>query len=103
MFYLIGFRIETMKKDLGINMTSTNKKNRVEELPTLDQVFLVEDILQNIDDSLISLVQLKKKLSRKLNDNTLMTILDYLESMNKITITPKGITWIFNTNTRLRK
>lgn len=92
-----------MKKDLGINMNVTDKKKRVNELPTLDQVLLVEDVLQNIDDSLIPIIQLKKKLSRKLKENTLMTILDYLESMNKITITPKGITWIVNTNTRLRK
>jgi len=92
-----------MKKGLGINMTSTNKKDRLGTLPTLDQVFLVEDILQNINDSLIPISQLKKKLSRKLKKNTLMTILDYLETMNKIVITSKGITWIHNTNPRLRK
>jgi len=92
-----------MKKDLGINMTSTNKKNTAEELPTLDQVLLVEDVLQNIDDGLIPLSKLKKKLQRKLNSNTLMTILNYLEAKNKIAITPRGITWIYNTNPRLRK
>ena len=92
-----------MKKDLGINMASPNGKNKLDELPTLDQVLLVEDILQNIDDSLITLVQLKKKLSNKLKNNTLMTILDYLEAMNKIAVTPKGITWIHNTNPKLRK
>lgn len=92
-----------MKKDLGINMTSTNKKKRIEELPTLDQVILVEDVLQNIDDSLISISQLKKKLPRKFKNSTLMTILDYLESLNKIAITSRGITWIYNTNPRLRK
>ena len=103
MFSSIGSRIKITKKDLGINMTSTHKKKRVEELPTLDQVFLVEDVLQNIDGSLIPVSLLKKKLSRKMKENTLMTILDYLNSMNKIAISPKGITWIHTTNPRLRK
>ena len=92
-----------MKKDLGINMTTKNKKDISRELPTLDQVFLVEDVLLKMDDSLISLDQLKKKIPRKLKGATLITILDYLESMNKITITPRGITWIHNTSLGLRK
>jgi len=103
MFSLIGFHIKIMKKDLGINMTSKNKKGRSEELPTLDQVLLVEDVLLNMDESLISLSHLKKKVSRKLKDTTLTTILDYLESKNKIVIASQGITWIHNTNPRLRK
>lgn len=92
-----------MKKGSGINMTTHNKKDRLEKLPTLDQVLLVQDILQDIDDSLIPLSKLKNKLSKKLKKNTLLTILDYLETMNKIVITPKGITWIHNTNPRLQK
>lgn len=91
-----------MKKGLGINMTTNNKKDRLEKLPTLDQLIIVEYILQNMDDSLITLSQLKKKLSKKLKETALTMILDYLEAMNKITITSKGITWIYDTNPRLR-
>jgi hypothetical protein len=92
-----------MKKDLGIDMVTTNGKNKLEKLPTLDQVLLVEDTLQNFDDSVITLSQLKKRLSIQLKNNTLLVILDYLAAINKIVVTPKGITWIYNTNPRLQK
>jgi hypothetical protein len=32
-----------------------------------------------------------------------MIILEYLEESNKIAVSLKGITWIFNTNVNLRK
>lgn len=41
-------------------MSSENYK--LDNFPTLNEVFLVEDALQNADDSIITLQQLKKKL-----------------------------------------
>ncbi len=40
---------------------------------------------------------------KKVNHNTLKTILEYLEESNKIVVTMKGITWIHNTNPNLRR
>lgn len=92
-----------MKNDLGIDMVLPNEKNKFDELPTLEQVLLVEEFLQNINSNLITVVELKKKLSTNLKNKTLITVLDYLEAMNKIVVTSRGITWIHNTNPKLRK
>jgi len=71
--------------------------------PTLNTVLMIEDTLKNMDESVISVADLKRKLPRQVNHNTLMLILRYLEESNKIAVTLKGITWIHNSNPRLRK
>lgn len=64
---------------------------------------MIEHTLENMDESVITIAKLKKILPKQVNHNTLMIILDYLERSNKIVVTLKGITWIHNTNSRLRK
>ena len=71
--------------------------------PTLNTVIMVENVLKNMDESVISIAELKRKLPRQVNHNTLMLILRYLEESNKILVTLKGITWIHNTNPNLKK
>lgn len=71
--------------------------------PTLNTVIMVEETLKNMNESIISIAELKRKLPRQVNHNTLMLILNYLEKSNKIAVTLKGITWIHNTNPNLRK
>ena len=71
--------------------------------PTLNTVVMVEQTLKNLDDSIISIAELKRNLSRQVNHNTLMLILRYLEESNKIFTSLKGITWIHNTNPNLKK
>ena len=71
--------------------------------PTLNTVMMVEDTLSKIDESIISVAELKRRLPRKVNHNTLVLILQYLEYSNKIAVTLKGITWIHNTNKNLSK
>jgi len=70
---------------------------------TLNTVIMVENTLKSIKESIISVAELKRKLPRKVNHNTLMLILEYLEKSNKIAVTLKGITWIHNTNPNLKK
>lgn len=79
------------------------QEHKPEHFPTLNTVFMVEDTLKNMDESVISVAELKRKLPRQVNHNTLMVILQYLEESNKIAVTLKGITWIYNTNPQLRK
>jgi len=81
----------------------SSKNYKLDNFPTLNEVFLVEDALQNANDSIITLQQLKKKLLRQVKSTLLLKILDYLEMTNKIVVTSKGITWIHNTNPRLKK
>jgi len=71
--------------------------------PTLNTVIMVEDTLKKIEESCIKIAELKKKLPRQVNHNTLMLILQYLENSNKILVGLKGITWIHNTSPKLRK
>lgn len=71
--------------------------------PTLNTVMMVENTLKNVDESVISVANLKRKLPRQVNHNTLMLILQYLEKSNKIAVTLRGITWIHNTNPNLKK
>jgi hypothetical protein len=84
-------------------MSKTVQDHRLEHSPTLNTVLMVEHTLQTMNESLITVAQLKKILPKQINHNTLMTILVYLEASNKIAVSLKGITWIHNTNSRLRK
>ena len=79
-----------------------NKKTNV-HWPTLNTVMMVEDTLKKMNESVISIAELKRKLPRQVNHITLMVILEYLERSNKIAVTLKGITWIENNNSNLKK
>lgn len=76
---------------------------RLKHSPTLNTVLMVEHTLKEMDESVVSVAELKKKLPKQVNHNTLKAILEYLEDSNKIAVTMKGITWIHNTNPALRK
>jgi len=84
-------------------MPELEQEYRLEHSPTLNTVLMVEDVLKKMDDSVITVAELKEKLPRKVNHNTLKIILEYLELSNKILMTIRGITWIHNTNPNLRK
>jgi hypothetical protein len=71
--------------------------------PTLNTVMMVEDALRKMNESVISIAELKRILPRQVNHITLMVILEYLERSNKIVATLKGITWIENRNPNLKK
>ncbi len=71
--------------------------------PTLNTVIMVEKELQNMEESVIKVSELKRKLPRQVNHNTLMLILQYLEYSNKIAIGLKGIVWTHNVNKNLRE
>ena len=79
------------------------QKEKPEHWPTLNTVIMVEHTLKNMNDSIITVAGLKRKLPRQVNHNTLMLILRYLEESNKIFVSLKGITWIHNTNPKLRE
>ena len=56
-----------------------------------------------MDESVITIAELKRRLPKQVNHNTFKIILEYLEESNKIVMTMKGITWVHNTNPNLRK
>ena len=79
------------------------QEQRLEHSPTLNTVIMVENTLRNMEGSVIPIADLKRKLPKQINHNTLKIILAYLEESNKIAVTIKGITWIHNPNPNLRK
>ena len=64
---------------------------------------MVENVLKDMNESVITVAELKRRLPRQINHNTLKVILEYLELSNKILMTMRGITWIHNPNPNLRK
>ena len=79
------------------------KMQELEQAPNLNTVIMVENTLKNMNDSVITVAELKRKLPRQVNHNTLKVILEYLEISNKIVVTMRGITWIHNPNPNLQK
>lgn len=79
------------------------KKNKNEHSPTLKTIKMVENTLKNMDDSIMKISELKKKLPKKVNHITLKKIIDYLEDSNKIVSSHKGITWIVNNSPKLKR
>jgi len=71
--------------------------------PTLNTVLMVENTLRTSGESAVTMANLKKMLPKQVNHNTLKVILEYLEESNKIAVSMKGITWIFNPNQNLKK
>ena len=63
----------------------------------------IEKALKNMEGSAMKISELKRKLPKQVNHNTLMAVLQYLDESNKIYIGLKGITWIHNNNRNLRK
>ena len=84
-------------------MTQELLIKKVKHSPTLNTILMVEEVIKNADESIVSIVYIKKNLPRQVNHNTLIQILEYLEESNKIAVSLKGITWIHNNNPNLRK
>lgn len=62
--------------------------------PTLDTVQMVEDAIREAKQ-VMSVAELKRRLPRKVNHNTLKVILAYLQKSGKIEFTPDGFVWTF--------
>ena len=79
--------------------------------PTLNTVIMVEDTLKKMNESVISIAELKRirpptsdfRLLRQVNHITLMVILEYLERSGKIVAGLKGITWVYTDSKLLRE
>ena len=62
--------------------------------PTLDTVQMVEETVREAKGT-IGVAELKRRLPRQVNHNTLKTVLTYLQESGKIEFTPDGVVWIF--------
>jgi hypothetical protein len=87
----------TTRKYINIRITKV-----IHHWPTLKTVLMVEDVLKNAELA-ISLEELKRRLPKKIMDQTLRLILAYLESKGSILIGKKGIVWIENNDPKFLK
>jgi hypothetical protein len=78
------------------------KKSAKGHSPTLKTIKMVEDILKKNNLYTIKFSDLKKRLPKKVNHNTLKEIIRYLEQSGKIHINIDGITWIYNPSKKLK-
>ncbi len=62
--------------------------------PTLDTVIMVEDTVKNAKE-VVSIAEIKRRIPRKVNHNTLKVVLAYLQRSGKIEFTLDGAVWIF--------
>ena len=84
-------------------MSQQQLARKLDHAPTLKTVLMVEDVLKDMPESVITVAELKRRLPRQINHATIKVILRYLEQSNKILMTTDGITWIFNPDPRLKK
>ena len=56
---------------------------------------MVELVLKNMDNSVMKIAELKRRLPKKINHGTLMTILDYLQENGKIAFWARGVCWTY--------
>lgn len=84
-------------------MSTAVECHKKEHSPTLNTVLMVENTLKESDESIVTVADLKRKLPKQVNHNVLKTILTYLEESNKIAVSLKGITWVHNANSNLRR
>lgn len=84
-------------------MGETATSKRTEHSPTLNTVSMVEHVIKNSGNSVITIAEIKRALPKQINHNTLKKILEYLEESNKIFVSIRGITWTHNTNPALKK
>ena len=78
------------------------EREQVIHSPTLNTVLMVEETLKNSGE-LLTVAELKRKLSKQVMHQTLLQILDYLQWSGKIVIGTKGILWVFTERKELNE
>jgi hypothetical protein len=84
-------------------MSNQIMEEKLKHSPTLNTVVMVEDVIRNAKNSVITVPEIKRALPRQVNHLVLKTILEYLEASGKIVVTMKGITWVHSTNIDLKR
>ncbi len=70
--------------------------------PSLKTMLMVEKALKDAD-TMLTREELKRRLPNKIMHQTLNLILNYMENRGLIIDSHKGILWIYNPSSKLRK
>ena len=84
-------------------MSQKLEKQKVAHWPTLNTVIMVEETIRKDNNSVITIAELKRKLPRQVNHNTLILILEYLDKSGKIAIGVRGISWVYTDSKFLKE
>ena len=84
-------------------MTKMIKEQRLGPSPTLNTILMVEEVIKNAKNSLITIPEIKRALPRQVNHATLRVILKYLGQSGKIIVTLKGIAWAYDDDQNIRR
>ena len=77
-----------------ITMAQMLEKPKLAHSPTLETVQMVEGAIRKAK-GVVSVAELKRRLPRKVNHNTLKVILAYLQRSGKIEFALNGVVWVF--------
>jgi len=80
-----------------------SSKPKSSHSPRLSTILMVEKVLQDNADRIIKPAELKRLLPKKVNHNTLMNVVRYLEKCNKIYFNSKGMMWMVNDNPKFQE
>jgi hypothetical protein len=64
---------------------------------------MIEAVLEDNEGKFLKIPELKRLLPKKVNHNTLIQVLAYLEESNKISVSLKGITWTHKLSKKLQR
>ncbi len=79
---------------LHTTMVQLLERKRLLHSPTLDTVQMVEETVKQAKE-VLTIAELKRRLPKKVNHNTVKVILAYLQKSSKVEFTPDGVVWIF--------
>ena len=75
-------------------MPSLIHKSKDTHSPTLETMMMVEETIRKAKE-VLTIAELKRRLPRQVNHNTLKVILAYLQRSGKLEFNPYGVVWIF--------
>jgi len=78
------------------------RKTPIIHYPNLKTVLMIEKVLEKAELS-IDREEIKRRLPVKIMHQTLNVVLKYLEDKGLIIDSHKGVLWIYNSNSKLRK
>jgi precorrin-2 methylase len=69
----------------------------------MSNITIIEKIIKKSKSSIITISEIKQALKGQVTNTELRNVIQRLENNNKIAVTTKGITWIYSTNSNLKR
>jgi hypothetical protein len=80
----------------GYQKSMEEYKMEMKTCPKLSTILMVEEFLQNHQETPMKMAEMKRQLPKQVMHQTLKVILEYLWRSGKIEYSPNGICWKFS-------